>query len=158
MLGILLLVIGIYALAALSVHLAYRIQQGYKPSGKHYVFVAEGEHKRMEWYMRSMLSFSRWMGKEVKVTIVDRGIDGETLAIIDRMSKDSHKLQVRVHPDQAVVFDEKRSPKERKRSHMNETDATQLMWLLQEEGVVSKADHAVLVDLQNPADLSKMPF
>lgn len=45
-----------------------------------------------------------------------------------------------------------------KRSQMKGIEGTQLLWLLQAEGIVSQADHAVLIDLQNPSDLSKMPF
>lgn len=37
-------------------------------------------------------------------------------------------------------------------------EAAQLLWQLQAEGIVSVKEHAVLVDLQNPADLSKLPF
>ncbi|QHT63456.1 glycosyltransferase family 2 protein [Paenibacillus lycopersici] len=37
-------------------------------------------------------------------------------------------------------------------------EPTHLLWMLQAEGVVSAKEHAVLVDLRNPDDLSKLPF
>ncbi|WP_219834408.1 glycosyltransferase family A protein [Paenibacillus sp. R14(2021)] len=37
-------------------------------------------------------------------------------------------------------------------------EPTHLLWMLQAEGVVSVKEHAVLIDLRDPADLSKLPF
>lgn len=153
MFGLLLLVIGCYLLAALTVHLVYRIQQGRLESSKHYVWIADSRQKNMEWYMRSLFSFSRRMGKDVRLTIVDSGVSEETLAIVERLAKENNK--VRVYPRLVEPLAQK---EDGKRSHLTRTDATQLLWLLQAEGFVSSADHAVLVDLHNPADLSKMPF
>lgn len=153
MFGLLLLVIGCYLLAALTVHLVYRIQQGRLESSKHYVWIADSRQKNMEWYMRSLFSFSRRMGKDVRLTIVDSGVSEETLAIVERLAKENNK--VRVYPRLVEPLAQK---EDGKRSHLTRNDATQLLWLLQAEGIVSSADHAVLVDLHNPADLSKMPF
>lgn len=153
MFGLLLLVIGCYLLAALTVHLVYRIQQGRLESSKHYVWIADSRQKNMEWYMRSLFSFSRRMGKDVRLTIVDSGVSEETLAIVERLAKENNK--VRIYPRLVEPLAQK---EDGKRSHLTQTDATQLLWLLQAEGIVSNADHAVLVDLHNPADLSKMPF
>jgi hypothetical protein len=153
MFELLLFIIGCYVLAALSVHLTYRIQQGRQHSSKHYVLVADVRQKNMEWYIRSLFSFSRRMGKDVRLTIVDRGVSEETLAIVERLARDGD--EVKVHPK---AIEQVAGTKDGKRSRMTGTDAAQLLWLLQAEGIVSHSDHAVLVDLQNPADLSKMPF
>ncbi|WP_419875581.1 hypothetical protein [Candidatus Pristimantibacillus sp. PTI5] len=153
MFELLLLVIGCYALAALSVHLAYRIWRGRQQSSKHYVLVAGDRQKNMEWYVRSLFYFSRRMGKDVQLTIVDRGVTDETLAIVERLARDGK--EVRVHSKGTVPITEN---DDSKRSQTKGVDGTQLLWLLQAEGVVSNADHAVLIDLQNPSDLSKMPF
>jgi hypothetical protein len=153
MFELLLLVIGCYALAALSVHLAFRIWRGRQQSSKHYVLVADVRQKNMEWYVRSLFSFSRRMGKDVRLTIVDRGVTDETLAIVERLARGGN--EVRVHPKENVPQTEK---EDSKRSQTSGVDGTQLLWLLQAEGIVSHSDHAVLVDLQNPSDLSKMPF
>ncbi|NBD26724.1 glycosyltransferase family A protein [Paenibacillus glycinis] len=37
-------------------------------------------------------------------------------------------------------------------------EPTHLLWMLQAEGIVSEREHAVLIDLRDPADLSKLPF
>ncbi|MEV5029671.1 hypothetical protein [Paenibacillus sp. LPE1-1-1.1] len=153
MFELLLLVIGCYALAALSVHLAYRIWRRRQQSSKHYVLVAGDRQKNMEWYVRSLFYFSRRMGKDVRLTIVDRGVTDETLAIVERLARDGK--EVRVHTKGTAPNTEN---DDSKRSQAKGVDGTQLLWLLQAEGVVSNADHAVLIDLQNPSDLSKMPF
>ncbi|MBD2868404.1 glycosyltransferase family 2 protein [Paenibacillus arenilitoris] len=153
MLELLLLVVGCYVLAALSVHLAFRIRNKKGQAGKHYVLVANENQQNIEWVIRSLFDFSRRMGKDVRLTIVDRGVTEETKAIVERMARGGHKVKLHGKADGPL-----KESKDGKRSHRNEVDATQLMWLLQAEGIVSQADHAVLVDLQNPSDLSKMPF
>ncbi|WP_138753705.1 hypothetical protein [Paenibacillus sinopodophylli] len=153
MLELLFMVIGCYALAALSVHLAYRIWRGRQQTSKHYVLVADVQQKNMEWYMRSLFSFSRRMGKDVRLTIVDQGATDETLAIVERLSRDGRAVKVHSSGISTAIQNV-----DSKRSQMKAADGTQLLWLLQAEGVVSQSDHAVLIDLQNPSDLSKMPF
>ncbi|MGO4346868.1 hypothetical protein BK120_03965 [Paenibacillus sp. FSL A5-0031] len=153
MFELLLLVIGCYALAALSVHLAYRIWRGRQQSSKHYVLVADVQQNNMEWYVRSLFSFSRRMGKNVRLTIVDQGVTEETLAIVERLARKGD--EVRIHSNGSNPLSESEGSK---RSQTEGVDGTQLLWLLQAEGVVSLSDHAVLIDLQNPTDLSKMPF
>lgn len=153
MFELLLLVIGCYALAALSVHLAYRIWRGRQQSSRHYVLVADVQQKNMEWYMRSLFYFSRRMGKNVRLTIVNRGVTDEMLAIVERFARGGNEVNVHCAANAA-----KTEEKDNKRSQMTGVDGTQLLWLLQAEGIVSLSDHAVLVDLQNPSDLSKMPF
>lgn len=137
MLQILLVVIGAYALAALSVHLFYWLSQGRKRIREHYVLVANEKEQCMEWYMRSFYAFSRWTGKDIKVTVVGRGASAETIAIVDRLSGDAGKV--------AISDDE-------------ELQGDGLLWQLQSRGIVAESEQAVLVDLQSPADLSKLPF
>ncbi|WP_141506485.1 hypothetical protein [Paenibacillus luteus] len=153
MFELLILVIGCYVLAALSVHLAYRIWRRKQQSSKHYVLIADVSHKNIEWYVRSLFSFSKRMGRNVRLTIVDRGVTEETRAIVERLARGGR--EVNVHHEELIP---EASKKDGKRSQVADIDGTQLLWMLQAEGIVSQADHAVLVDLQNPTDLSKMPF
>ncbi|KRE44471.1 hypothetical protein [Paenibacillus sp. Soil522] len=153
MFELLLFVVGCYVLAALSVHLAYRIWRGRQQSSKHFVLVADVRQKNMEWYVRSLFSFSRRMGKDVRLTIVSRGVTDETLAIVERLARGGKEVSVHLAEDTP-----KTENKDHNRSQMTGVDGTQLLWMLQAEGIVSHSDHAVLVDLQNPSDLSKMPF
>ncbi|MEK4248277.1 hypothetical protein [Paenibacillus sp. FSL W7-1287] len=69
MISLLLFVIGCYVLAAAAVHLYYRMCRHHQVE-KHYVLLAEEPKDEMEWIIRSMQSFSRWMGIQVHVTIV----------------------------------------------------------------------------------------
>ncbi|MCR2806743.1 hypothetical protein [Paenibacillus soyae] len=153
MLNVLLIIIGCYAAAALLVHLAHWIGRGKSRKSKHYVLIADkGQAEQMEWYLRMLHAFSRWIGKDVRLTVVDRGASDETLAIVERWRRSGKQVHVHAQKPQADTETE-----DGKRLQGNE-GAVHMMWMLQAEGVVSESEHAVLVDLQNPADLSKMPF
>ncbi|MDQ0116546.1 hypothetical protein [Paenibacillus harenae] len=156
MLELLLLIIGCYIAAALSVHLAYWIRQGRKRASKHYVLIADRDQPNMEWYMRSLMAFSRQTGNEVRVTVVDNGASAETLAIVDRMARKGSKVTVHEWP--VNLKPSRRDSGSGAAASIGESDANQLMWMLQAEGIVKDSHQAVLIDLQNPADLSKMPF
>jgi hypothetical protein len=156
-LELLLLVIGCYIAAALSVHLAYRIWQGRKRASRHYVLIAaDQDQHNIEWYMRSLMTFSRQTGNEVKVTVVDNGASAETLAIVDRMARKGNKITVHELPE--ILKRSRHDSGSETGVTIGESDANQLMWQLQAEGILKDGIQAVLIDLQNPADLSKMPF
>lgn len=152
MLGILLIIVGCYAVAALLVHVLFRISRGRGGRARHYVFIADETQPNMEWHMRSLFSFSRWMGKDVSLTVVDRGLDEESRAIIQHWSRSGN--EVRVHAGQKEGLG---AEKIRGSEHHHE-ESVQMMWHLKNRGIVSETEQAVLIDLQNPADLSKMPF
>lgn len=154
MLMLLLLVIGCYVLAALLVHLAYWIGLGRMQKSKHYVLITDRDQNNMEWYLRMLNAFSRLMGRDVRLTVVDRGASEETLAIVERWQRGGKEVRLHAHP---AAVEPEDGTDEGERPHGNQV-AAQMMWMLQTEGIVSESEHAVLVDLQNPADLSKMPF
>lgn len=155
MLMVILLVIGCYALAALLVHLAYWIGSRRQQRSKHYVLITDQGQNNMEWYLRMLHTFSRWMGKDVRLTVVDRGASEETMAIVERWRRGGK--EVHVHAGSVAQPEDSANVRNSSQGTGNR-DASQMMWMLQAEGVVAEADHAVLIDLQNPADLSKMPF
>lgn len=158
MLELLFLIIGFYFAAALFVHLAFWIARRRGRAGKHYVLIADQGQKNMEWYLRSLFSFSKWIGKEIRLTVVDRGATQETLAIVERWRRSGKEVRVHAHPaggGQPEGMDD--GMEDGKRSQWD-GGAVHMLWMLQAEGIVTEADHAVLVDLQNPSDLSKMPF
>ncbi|MFD0590652.1 hypothetical protein ACFQZE_21925 [Paenibacillus sp. GCM10027627] len=154
MLELLLLIIGFYVMAAVLVHVAFWVQRGRRRAGKHYVLIADQGQKNMEWHLRRLFSFSKWMGKDVKLTVLNRGATEETLAIVERWRRSGKEVHVHAHPAGSAQH----TGTSRGKLSFLQGDATGMMWLLQAEGIVSEAEHAVLVDLQNPADLSKMPF
>lgn len=153
MIIILLVVIGCYALVAVMVHLAYWMSVGKMRTRKHYVLVAHDQHMKMEWVLRSFFVFSRRMGTDVKLTVIDDKSTDQTADIIERLGHRGVGATVYAGDES------KREHKhDRKRSQMDDEDAERLLWKLQSEGIITSSDHAVLVDLQNPSDLSKMPF
>ncbi|MGO4110629.1 hypothetical protein [Paenibacillus sp. YAF4_2] len=147
LIAILLLVIGCYALAAASVHVAYRLRRGKTRESKHYVLVAHDQHMRMEMYLRQFSSYSRRMGTDVHLTVVDGHSADQTTQIVERLSEGNKNIKV--FADEGL---------EKRMRSQSENPSADLMWTLRSEGVVSKPDQAILVDLQNPSDLSKMPF
>ncbi|GLX70176.1 hypothetical protein [Paenibacillus glycanilyticus] len=148
LIAIFLLVIGCYALAAALVHVAYRLRRNKTSESKHYVLVAHDQHMKMEMVLRQFSSYSRRMGKDVQLTVVDSHSADETAQIVDRLRRENGN--VTVFADEGL--------KDRKRSHSRLDDSAGLIWMLRNEGIVTKPDQAILVDLQNPSDLSKMPF
>ncbi|MBH5320612.1 hypothetical protein I6N90_22720 [Paenibacillus sp. GSMTC-2017] len=154
MLELLLLIMGCYTLAALLVHLAFWIGRGRRRASNHYVLIADKGQKNMEWYLRSLFSFSRLIGKDIRLTVLDQGVTEETKAIVERMRRSGKEVHIHVQKDHSMDHSE---PQCGKRSQLDGI-TLQMLWMLQAEGIVSEAEHAVLVDLQNPNDLSKMPF
>jgi ABC-type sulfate transport system substrate-binding protein len=147
LIAILLLVIGCYALAAASVHVAYRLRRGKTRESKHYVLVAHDQHMKMEMFIRQFSAYSRRMGTDVHLTVVDGHSADQTAQIIERLREGNRNITV--YADEGL--------NDRKRSQ-SENPSADLMWTLRSEGIVSRPDQAILVDLQNPSDLSKMPF
>lgn len=152
MLGILLVAVLCYALAAAMVHLAYWMSKGKERTSKHYVLIAHNQHMKLEWLIRSFFSFSRRMGTDVKLTIVDDGSTDQTTEIVDRLGRGSNAVTVHTEGDSEL---EKDSGDMR---YYEGEEHSGLLWRLQAQGIVTSSDQAVLVDLKNPDDLSKMPF
>jgi len=107
MVSLLLFVIGCYVLTALFVHLYYWICR-HRQVEKHYVLLAEKPYEQMEWIIRSMYSFSRWMGIPVQVTIVPSYDSNDLSYMVDRWSHQCFPIQVEQQlaaPDHAIVID-----------------------------------------------------
>ncbi|WP_308636651.1 hypothetical protein [Paenibacillus silvisoli] len=226
MIPVLLWIFGCYALAAAAVHALSAFSERRERLVKHYVLIAGNHQLQMEWYMRSLRRFSHFTGTEVKVTVVDRGSEDETMSIARFFAR--HGMNVHFHssatPNEGSRLPEKLSRPASVKAHdasgeagdgrkakepVNEVnkheqdkgglnrkvhahakpergpakwhrfrtlwkpgkkhpaphvkksrrfEPTNLLWMLQAEGVVSVKDHTVLVDLRNPDDLSKLPF
>ncbi|NDI36529.1 hypothetical protein EPK97_17520 [Chengkuizengella sediminis] len=84
-----LTIIGIYVLCALIVHVSHYFHL--KKKGEiglhkvHYVIISYQNEKLIEWVLRSIFFFFWLHGKEVKITVVDKGSTDDTLAITNRM-------------------------------------------------------------------------
>ncbi|GGG84379.1 hypothetical protein [Paenibacillus radicis (ex Gao et al. 2016)] len=158
MVGILLVVVGCYALVAALVHLTYWLKRDRVRVSKHYVLVAHNQHMRMEWLVRSFYAFSRRMGTDAKLTVVDASSMEQTAEIVDRLEQGGGS--VFVHGGKVEEDGDQRAENlnDRKRSQGEDESHSRLLWRLRTDGVVTSSEHAILVDLQNPDDLSKMPF
>ncbi|MFF2483665.1 hypothetical protein [Paenibacillus sp. NPDC058071] len=153
MIGILLAVVGCYALAALLVHLAHRWSTRRERRGsRHYVLVAHNQHMKMEWLARSFFAFGKRAGTEVKLTVVDGESTGQSAQIIAMLERKGTPITLHAGENEAA---EKINNRKRLQS---DEESSSLMWRLRSEGIITSSDQAVLVDLKNPSDLSKMPF
>lgn len=201
MIPVLLWIFGCYALAAAAVHAAYALTWKRERDVRHYVLIAGNHQLHIEWYMRSLRRFSHFSGTEVKVTVVDRGSEDDTLGIARIFARKGMNVHfhsgigqnehagtamdtrdsfasLKGHATAATAEDrsEKEAPVKWQRFRMNlwkprnsrkqsnskvkkpVAEPTNLLWKLQAEGIVSAKEHAVLIDLRDPADLSKLPY
>lgn len=108
MIKLLLIVIGCYMFAAAIVHIYYHFSSK-ETKKRHYILLANQQQESMEWYYRSMRSFSEWMGIPVQVTIVHAQPGGELLQMVDRWSRKNDDIVVKDRAcgllDQAIVID-----------------------------------------------------
>ncbi|MFD1953940.1 hypothetical protein ACFSL6_07025 [Paenibacillus thailandensis] len=160
MAAILLAVIGCYVLAACMVHVAYRLSKSKSKTNKHYILVSENNDRLMEWYLRSFQFYARRTGSTFRLTVVDRGSTDDTVAIADRLAVNrGHGLTVQ---DCRKELEDKEQTESgmaiRKRLPNGSASADHLLWTLRSEGIVKDQEQPVVVDLQNPSDLFKMPF
>jgi hypothetical protein len=175
MIPVLLWIVGCYALAAVAVHAALVFSSGQSRDVLHYVLIAGNEQLQMEWYMRSLRRFSHFTGREVKVTVVDHGSEDETIGIARFFARYGMKVDIKSGAPLASTLgraegaskevhemNECSKSKNRKQpAHRKQTkgvEPTSLMWMLQAEGIITESEHAVLIDLRDPAELSKLPL
>ncbi|MBB6638182.1 hypothetical protein [Cohnella thailandensis] len=99
-------ILVVYALGVLFVHwLARRRHLG---DDRHYVLVAGNHEKQIEWYMRSLMSFSRRTGMGLHITVVLEDSKDDTAAIVQKFAKDDRGIEWRYDQtwkaDQALVW------------------------------------------------------
>lgn len=155
MVTIMLAVVGCYVLAAFIVQIAYRLSRSREEANKHVILVSENDGHRMEWYLRSFFSFVRRTGLKARVTVVDHGSTDDTLPIAGRLAAANGSSAVTVSKMAELTNGAAESGK---RLPVDEASANHLIWVLRSEGIVKTNEQPVVVDLQNPADLFKIPF
>ncbi|GAA4873922.1 hypothetical protein GCM10023310_61970 [Paenibacillus vulneris] len=92
MLG-LLWIFGSYAASIALVHWCYRRRRRTGRNETHFLLVTHNNENQVEWYIRSLLFFSRFKGRDVHLTIADEGSTDETLAIAEQFRKE-HNLEI----------------------------------------------------------------
>ncbi|MFE5324122.1 hypothetical protein ACFQ88_36130 [Paenibacillus sp. NPDC056579] len=89
MLG-LLWIFGSYAASIALVHWCYRRHRKSDRKITHLLLITHNNQMQVEWYIRSLLFFSRLKGRDVHVTIADEGSTDDTLAIAERFRKENN--------------------------------------------------------------------
>ncbi|WP_338553391.1 hypothetical protein [Paenibacillus sp. KS-LC4] len=144
MINIFLIVVGCYVLAGFLVHVIYRLKRHRQHSTRHYVLLCGSQHANMERTIRSFFAFSRWMGVDVQLTVIDAGLGEQTREIVERMSHAHERIRL-YRPEAGIVKKEAQQEKG-------------WLWELKGNGLIIGSEPPVLIDLQNPEDLSKLPF
>jgi len=224
MIGILLWVLGCYALAVIAVHAAFRYTRGQKRNIKQYVLLSGNEQQRMEWYLRSISRHAHDTGQEIEVIVVDHHSGDQTMDIVKCFRRNRAGVTISSEPprwmEEGSAFRLKNGityrrvnesevwlrqgastgyselrPRSRKRNRANlrkwkrfqmaaipvkrngegrlrsliitrakisisksDSEYTPLIWRMQASGHITRPDHAILVDLRDPAELSKLPL
>ncbi|PYI51171.1 hypothetical protein [Paenibacillus flagellatus] len=85
----LLSIIGAYGLAIAIVHWGrfrlLRTESSRKPI--HYVLITRNNAMHIEWYLRTLLFFSRLKGREIRIALLDENSEDDTLAIAERLAE-----------------------------------------------------------------------
>ncbi|CAM4275740.1 hypothetical protein [Paenibacillus tarimensis] len=176
MIHILLLIVCCYMLAGLAIYWT-AVSGDKQQGGRHYVLMANNQAPRIEWYLRVLRGFSLRSGTEVKVTVVDCNTNDETMDIVKRFRKQDSGIAVcrtggtgtqgtvsglqkweRIHEQGPDMRRANYSASQLLGQENDELEPSRLLWQLQREGYVHAADHAVVVDLRNPAELNKLPL
>ncbi|PZD97829.1 hypothetical protein DNH61_00790 [Paenibacillus sambharensis] len=176
MIHILLVIVCCYTLAGLAIY--WTAVNGNKQRGaRHYVLMANNQAPRIEWYLRVLRRFSLRSGTEVKVTVVDCNTTDETMDIVKRFRRQDGGVAVcrtgetaaqgkvsglrkweRIHDWGPHMGTDSSGADSFSGREKDELEPSRLLWKLQLEGYIHAAEHAVVVDLRNPAELNKLPL
>ncbi|MCS7459960.1 glycosyltransferase family 2 protein [Paenibacillus doosanensis] len=94
----LLWIFGCYGASIALVHWCYRRHRDTGRNVTHVLLLTHNNQNQVEWYIRSLLFFSRLKGREVHVTLADEGSTDDTLAIAERFRLEYH-LDIRRFSD-----------------------------------------------------------
>ncbi|MFK7694762.1 hypothetical protein [Paenibacillus sp. HJGM_3] len=84
----LLLIVGSYGSAIALVHFCHSVFRWNRRKPLTYLLITKNNELHVEWYLRSLLLFSWFKGRKVKVHLLDEGSTDETLTIVKRMAAD----------------------------------------------------------------------
>ncbi|MEK3900530.1 MULTISPECIES: glycosyltransferase family A protein [unclassified Paenibacillus] len=90
MIAQLIWIIAIYASAAALVQLLHHREEtrAAARTGKrlHYILITRNHEAVVEWYLRVFVVHAYWIGKPLRVTLVDDGSEDRTMAVASRMA------------------------------------------------------------------------
>ncbi|MEK3733186.1 MULTISPECIES: hypothetical protein [Paenibacillus] len=85
----LLWILAVYGAAVALVHIIHRrSRDGYdqgRTRTKHYVLITSNHEHRVEWYLRALSLYALLSGSRVKVTVLDKQSDDDTMKIVSRL-------------------------------------------------------------------------
>lgn len=113
-----------------------------KPHVPHYVLITLNNQMQVEWYLRSLLIYSKMRGQSLKITIIDEGSQDDTLAIVWRMSLNRYVNINTVQQSCTVQL-----PEPEVGNHQQ-----------QEQVVPDANEHLIFIRLSDQADLLKLPL
>lgn len=91
----LLLIVGSYGSAVALVHFCHSVFQWNRRKPLIYLLITKNNELQMEWYLRSLLLFSWFKGRKVKVLLLDEGSTDDTLTIAARLAAErTEEIQV----------------------------------------------------------------
>ncbi|GGD92304.1 hypothetical protein [Paenibacillus nasutitermitis] len=143
MIPILLGILGCYVLAAASVHLAYALTGKRKPLSKHYVLIAGNEQNMMEWYMYSLRRLSLRTGREIKVSVIDKGCEDDTMRIAGNFARCGMSVDI--------------ACQKRDLAEVSAISSGNVFAGGEQESPLL-AEEEIVVDLGMPAELAKLPL
>jgi glycosyltransferase involved in cell wall biosynthesis len=93
MLGFLLIFVG-YVLSIVVIHECFRRARRKNHKETLVAVITYNSQLQVEWFVRSLLFFSRLKGREVQITVIDEGSTDETMAIIERLQRKQDLIHV----------------------------------------------------------------
>ncbi|WP_128896368.1 hypothetical protein [Longirhabdus pacifica] len=84
----LLWLIGLYGSGMIAIHLIYNLRTKIQCTTRlkqHFILVTINNQRQVEWYIRYIFFMTWWRGKNVHLTIVDKGSHDDTMAIIRKL-------------------------------------------------------------------------
>jgi hypothetical protein len=81
-------ILGSYAIGIILVHWFYKDSRRRDRQSAHFLLITHNSQLQVEWYIRSLIFFSKLKGRDIEVTVADEGSVDDTLAIIERISRE----------------------------------------------------------------------
>jgi len=143
-------IVGFYVAAAAWVHALYGRNADADARKRHYVLIAGNRQLQMEWYVRSLQYLSRRTGTDIGITVVLEQSSDETGAIVEMFAREDAGIElIRNGGVDGGNSKSGEAAEDRRQSMLRRLAST---------GKVVSADQVVWVDLENKAELQKLPL
>lgn len=93
MIAIFILVVSIYCMMAVLVHVYYALTHLNEENQKHYVLHSDNEADILEWYYYCFRQFSKRMGVNVSITLVNQAASSHSISMIERWQREDNLIR-----------------------------------------------------------------